>query len=134
MQGGLGIGHAFVTATVAALSGVAPQEAGLASGLTNTALQVGGAIGVAITTTVAVSRSRGYATATAGADPRAVLAHGYQSAFVACVVLAAIGLVLAFLLPGRPPSPPQQVPEPCPQARRSPGTWREPKLLVGRSW
>jgi EmrB/QacA subfamily drug resistance transporter len=114
LAGGLGIGLAFVTATVAALTGVAAQEAGLASGLSNTALQVGGAIGVAITTTVAVSRSHSYAAANAGAAPHAVLAHGYQSAFVACVVLAAIGLVLAFLLPGRPPSPAQQAPEPVP--------------------
>jgi hypothetical protein len=53
---GLGIGLAFVTATVAALARVAGYEAGLASGLTNTALQTGTALGVAIVTTVAVSR------------------------------------------------------------------------------
>jgi MFS family permease len=53
---GLGIGLAFVTATVAALAGVAEHEAGLASGLSNTAaLQTGTALGVAIVTTVAVS-------------------------------------------------------------------------------
>jgi hypothetical protein len=52
---GLGIGLAFVTATVAALAGVAGHEAGLASGLSNTALQTGTALGVAIVTTVAVS-------------------------------------------------------------------------------
>jgi len=45
---GLGIGLTFVTATVAALAGVAPHEAGLASGLSNTALQLGSALGVAI--------------------------------------------------------------------------------------
>jgi predicted MFS family arabinose efflux permease len=54
---GLGIGLAFVTATVAAPAGVAEYEAGLASGLSNTALQAGTALGVAIVTTVAVSRS-----------------------------------------------------------------------------
>ena len=54
---GLGIGLAFVTATVAALAGVAEHESGLASGLSNTALQIGTALGVAIVTTVAVSRS-----------------------------------------------------------------------------
>jgi hypothetical protein len=52
----LGIGLAFVTATVAALAGAAEHEAGLASGLSNTAaLQTGTAFGVAIVTTVAVS-------------------------------------------------------------------------------
>jgi EmrB/QacA subfamily drug resistance transporter len=49
---GPGIGLGFVTATVAALAGVAEQEAGLASGLSNTAIQIGGALGVAIVTTV----------------------------------------------------------------------------------
>src|SRR5499427_1552027 len=57
---GLGIGSAFVTATVAALAGVAEQEAGLASGLSNTALQIGSALGVAIVTSVAASRSQHY--------------------------------------------------------------------------
>ena len=66
---GLGIGLSFVTATVAALAGIAEHEAGLASGLSNTALQIGTALGVAILTTVAVSRSNDYLTAHASADP-----------------------------------------------------------------
>ena len=98
---GLGIGLAFVTATVAALAGVAEHEAGLASGLSNTALQIGTALGVAIVSTVAVSRSQDYLAANTGANPLAVLTEGYQSAFLACAVLAGIGLALAFLLPGR---------------------------------
>ena len=99
---GLGIGLSFVTATVAALAGIAEHEAGLASGLSNTALQIGTALGVAILTTVAVSRSNDYLTAHAGADPLVALNHGYQSAFLALVVLAGIGMALALLLPGRP--------------------------------
>src|SRR5262245_60842288 len=99
---GPGIGLAFVTATVAALAGVAESEAGLASGLSNTALQIGGALGVAIVTTVAVSRSGDYAAANGGANPLVVLNEGFQSAFLALVVLAGIGLGLALLLLGRP--------------------------------
>ena len=99
---GLGIGLSFVTATVAALAGIAEHEAGLASGLSNTALQIGTALGVAILTTVAVSRSNDYLTAHAGADPLVALNHGYQSAFLALVVLAGIGMALALLLLGRP--------------------------------
>jgi EmrB/QacA subfamily drug resistance transporter len=99
---GLGIGLTFVTATVAALAGVAEREAGLASGLSNTSLQIGSALGVAIATTVAVSRSHDYIAAHAGTNPLVVLTEGYQSAFVACAALAGIGLALAFLLPGRP--------------------------------
>jgi EmrB/QacA subfamily drug resistance transporter len=104
---GPGIGLGFVTATVAALAGVAEGEAGLASGLSNTALQVGGALGVAIATTVAVSRSGDYLAATEGANPLVVLNEGFQAAFVACVVLAGIGMALALLLPGRPRKAPQ---------------------------
>jgi hypothetical protein len=103
-----------VTATVAALAGVAEHESGLASGLSNTALQIGGALGVAIATTVAVSRSEGYLAANQGADPLFVLNEGFQSAFLALVVLAGIGLALALLLPGRPRTESQERLEPVP--------------------
>ena len=101
-----------MTATVAALAGVAEHEAGLASGLSNTALQIGTALGVAIVSTVAVSRSQHYLAAHQGASPLLALTEGYQSAFVACAVLAGIGLALALLLPGRPPKAAHELPEP----------------------
>ena len=103
---GSGVGLAFVTATVAALAGIAEHESGLASGLSNTALQVGAALGVAIATTVAVTRSDDYLAANEGANPLVVLNEGFQSAFLACVVLAGIGMALALLLLGRPRSAP----------------------------
>ena len=102
LVGGLGVGAAFVSATVAALAGVAEHESGLASGLSNTALQIGGALGVAIVTTVAVSRSEDFLAANEGANELVALNEGFQSAFLAVVVLAAIGMALALLLPGRP--------------------------------
>jgi EmrB/QacA subfamily drug resistance transporter len=105
---GPGIGLAFVTATVAALAGVAEHESGLASGLNNTALQIGGALGVAIVTTVAVSRSEDYLAANEGANPLVVLNEGFQSAFLACVVLAGIGMALALLLLGRARKAPEE--------------------------
>jgi MFS family permease len=117
---GLGIGLAFVTATVAALAGVAGREAGLASGLSNTALQIGTALGVAIVSTVAVSRSKDYLAAHPGARPLVALTEGYQSAFVACAVLAGIGLALALLLPGRPRKAAYEPPEPVPAAGARP--------------
>ena len=113
---GLGIGLAFVTATVAALAGVAEHEAGLASGLSNTALQIGTALGVAIVTTVAVSRSAGLPGSHKDANPLAALTEGYQSAFLACAVLAGIGLALALLLPGRPRNAAHELPDPVPAA------------------
>jgi EmrB/QacA subfamily drug resistance transporter len=111
---GPGIGFAFVTATVAALAGVAEHESGLASGLSNTALQIGGALGVAIVSTVAVSRSEDYLAANDGANPLVALTEGFQSAFLACVVLAGIGMALALLLLGGPRSAPQEEPEAVP--------------------
>jgi EmrB/QacA subfamily drug resistance transporter len=105
---GLGIGLAFVTATVAALAGVAEGEAGLASGLSNTALQIGTALGVAIVSTVAVSRSADYVAAKPGANPLVVLDEGYRAAFLALVVLAGIGMALALALLGRPRTAPQE--------------------------
>jgi EmrB/QacA subfamily drug resistance transporter len=102
---GCGIGPAFVTASIAALAGVPDREAGVASGLSNTAFQLGGALGVAIVSTVAVSRSEGFLASHPGADPLLGLTDGFQSAFVACAVLAGIGLVLALALLGRPRQP-----------------------------
>jgi hypothetical protein len=69
-------GLALVTATVGALAGVAERESKLASGLSNTALQVGAALGVAIASTVAVSRSEDYLAAHEGANPLVVLTEG----------------------------------------------------------
>jgi EmrB/QacA subfamily drug resistance transporter len=111
---GPGIGFAFVTATVAALAGVAEHESGLASGLSNTALQIGGALGVAIVSTVAVSRSEDYLAANDDANPLVALTEGFQSAFLACVVLAGIGMALALLLLGGPRKAPQARPEAVP--------------------
>ena len=102
------------TATVAALTGVAEQESGLASGLSNTAFQIGVALGVAIVTTVAVSRSADYSAANKGADPLVVLTEGFQSAFLVCVVLAGIGVALSLMLLGRPRKAPRERLEPVP--------------------
>jgi len=108
---GPGIGLAFVAASIAGLAGVAEHESGLASGLSNTAFQIGIALGVGITTTVAVSRSAEYLAANAGANPLVVLTEGFQAAFMACVVLAGIGVALALLLLGRPRSAAREQPE-----------------------
>jgi EmrB/QacA subfamily drug resistance transporter len=91
---GPGIGPAFVTASIAALAGVREREAGLASGLSNTAFQIGGAFGVAIASTVAVTFAHGTSLP--------ALTEGFQAAFVACAVLAGLGLVVSLLLLGPP--------------------------------
>jgi EmrB/QacA subfamily drug resistance transporter len=99
---GPGIGLAFVTATVAALAGVAEHESGLASGLSNTAFQMGAAIGTAIVATVAVTQTDDYLEANPDSSPLVGLTEGFQSAFLATAVLAGIGVAAALLLLGRP--------------------------------
>ena len=66
---GPGVGLAFVTASIAALAGVPEHESGLASGLSNTAFQIGAALGVAIVTTVAVTRTDDFLAANPNANP-----------------------------------------------------------------
>ena len=109
---GPGIGLAFVTATVAALAGVAEHESGLASGLSNTAFQMGAAIGTAIVASVAVSQTDDYLAANPDAGRLVALTEGFQSAFLATAVLSGIGVALALLLPGRPRRAPQERLEP----------------------
>jgi EmrB/QacA subfamily drug resistance transporter len=104
----IGIGLAFVPATISAVAGVARQEAGLASGLVNTARLVGGALGLAVLAAIATSR-----TTTelhhAGTTAHAALVSGFQLAFVVSAGFALVGgLVAAFglpRLPARVPAP-----------------------------
>jgi hypothetical protein len=80
--------------------------------------QIGAALGVAIVSTVAVSRAEDYLAANEGANPLVVLTEGFEPAFLACVVLAGIGVARALLLLGRPRKAPQErleaVPVPVP--------------------
>src|SRR5512133_2973326 len=108
---GPGVGLAFVTASIAALAGVPERESGIASGLSNTAFQIGAAVGVAIVSTVAVTRTDDYLAANAGADRLLALTEGFQSAFLAVAILAGIGVVLALLLLGGPRSAFREQPE-----------------------
>jgi EmrB/QacA subfamily drug resistance transporter len=88
---GLGLGFSYVPMSIAALAGVEPAEAGLASGLINTSQQIGGALGIAALATIATSRTQ-HALA-GGADHASALVTGFHSAFYAAV---AIGLVAIF--------------------------------------
>ena len=96
----VGLGFAFVTTTIAAVSGIEDREQGLASGLINTSQQIGGALGLAILATVANTRTDNL-VAEAGGNPAALpnaLVEGFQSAFLGAAVIAAIGLALTFVL------------------------------------
>ena len=98
---GAGLGMTFVPITIAATSGVAPADSGLASGLLTTTQQVGGALGLAILSTVSTTRL-GNALDAGSALPVA-LTHGFKGAFLAAAILCALGLVVAMvLLPSAP--------------------------------
>jgi predicted small integral membrane protein len=93
---GLGIGFSFVPISIAALAGVQPSEAGLASGLINTSQQIGGALGIAALSTIASSRTDD--ALAAGTAAPAALVDGFTAAFVAGAVIAGIGIVAAYSL------------------------------------
>ena len=92
----VGMGMTFVPLTLVATAGVAPADAGLASGTFNTSQQVGGALGLAILATLASNRTSSSLGDVAGV-PNVLAQHqalvdGFQVAFIASAVLMAIGL------------------------------------------
>jgi EmrB/QacA subfamily drug resistance transporter len=93
---GAGTAFAFIPVSIAALAGVAEQEAGLASGLLNTSQQIGGAIGVAIASTVAATHFK--TLAQAGAAAPAALTGGFQWALWVCGAIGLAAIPITFLL------------------------------------
>jgi EmrB/QacA subfamily drug resistance transporter len=92
---GVGAGLCFPPMMMLAMSGVAPSDAGLASGLVNTTAQVGGAIGLAVLSTVSTQRA---ATLRAtGHDALDSLTGGYHAAFWIAAALMAAALVTALI-------------------------------------
>lgn len=93
---GVGVGFSFAPALIAGTAGVAPEEAGLASGVLNATLQVGAAVGVAVVATIASDHAR--AALRAGATAGRALSHGFTDAFATCAWFAAANLVAAVLI------------------------------------
>jgi EmrB/QacA subfamily drug resistance transporter len=92
-----GLGFAFVPVTIAAVTGIEPDEAGLASGLINTSQQVGGALGLAILATVANSRTQSLLHAGVRSASIA-LTKGFDRAFLVGAGFAIAGAILAAVL------------------------------------
>ncbi|NUP48655.1 MAG: DHA2 family efflux MFS transporter permease subunit, partial [Catenulispora sp.] len=99
---GLGMGCAFMPAMNVATGGVDPRDAGVASAMVNTSQQVGGAVGTALLSTLALSSTRRYAEAHGGASQDAALhaqaqVHGFVTAFWWAAGLLAAAAVVAFV-------------------------------------
>jgi EmrB/QacA subfamily drug resistance transporter len=97
---GIGTAFAFIPVSIGALTGVTERDAGVASGLVNTSQNLGGAIGVAVASSIAASHSQalvrhGYATA-------AALTGGFQWALEACGLTGLAAIPVAFVLIRRP--------------------------------
>jgi EmrB/QacA subfamily drug resistance transporter len=93
---GLGIPFAFVPITIAALAGTSPDEAGLASGLINTSQQVGGAVGIAVLSTIAVSTTN--QSTASGHAASVALTDGFVNAFWAGAAIAFAGVLVSIFL------------------------------------
>ena len=104
---GFGAGMAFNPMLLAAMSDVAPEESGLASGVVNTAFMMGGALGLAVLASLAASRTDSLAAS--GHGHLAALNGGYHAAFLVgaifAVAAATIGAVFCAL--GLTPPPPR---------------------------
>jgi EmrB/QacA subfamily drug resistance transporter len=103
--GGIGLALSFVPVTIAALNGVLPADAGIASGLINTTRQIGGSLGVAAVTTIAATATSHYVRVHGAGG--AALTHGFDVAFYVLVGLALAGALLAAAFVESTPVAPQ---------------------------
>jgi hypothetical protein len=93
---GLGIGTSFPSLMTLAMSGATPEDSGLASGIVNTSAQVGGAIGLAVLTTLATQRTDGLLDD--GASQAAALNSGFHLAYLVGAALVGVALAVAILV------------------------------------
>ncbi|KAB2350395.1 MFS transporter [Actinomadura rudentiformis] len=111
---GPGMGASFVAAQIAALTGVAEEESGLAAGLVDTLFNIGSALGIATVTSVAVAVGR--VAATEPGDPSGsvvALNDGLRAAFGVAAVFAVLGLAVALFILTRNRPAEVAVPEPA---------------------
>ena len=118
---GVGVGTSFPAIMTLAMSGATPEDAGLASGLVNTSMQVGGSIGLAVLATLSTERTN--ALLADGEGQLQALNSGYHVAYLIGAGLAAIAAAIAiFVL--RAPSPAEMPahaePEPAGEGEREP--------------
>jgi len=86
----------FVAISIAALAGVEEQDAGLASGLIDTSQEIGGALGIAVLSTIAVTHTGDAAKGSASAPD--AMTTGFHAAFWVGAAIAAAGVVASIVL------------------------------------
>jgi hypothetical protein len=92
----IGMAFSFVPISIAALAGVRNEEQGLASGLINTSQQIGGALGIAVLSTLATTQAN---DAIAGGTPAPeAFVDGFRVAFIAAAAIAAVGIAATIAL------------------------------------
>jgi MFS family permease len=98
----IGMGVTFVSLTLVATTNVEESDAGLASGIFNTSQQIGGALGLAILSSIANSRTSSFLGGIVGKpsflDNQEALVSGFQTAFIVAAALVAAGTLIAALL------------------------------------
>jgi EmrB/QacA subfamily drug resistance transporter len=98
----IGMGLTFVPITLIATTNVGESDAGLASGIFNTSQQVGGALGLAVLSTLAADRTSSYLSdlghAPGRVDQLAGMVEGFQLAWLVSAILVAVGAVLVLLI------------------------------------
>jgi hypothetical protein len=93
---GFGLALGFIPVSIAALAGVPPQLAGVASGLLNTSQQIGGAVGTAVVSSVSLSRADHLLGN--GRTPGAAYTSGYSLAFWVLAGIGVVGVVVSWAL------------------------------------
>ncbi len=121
---GIGAGLGFPALMMLAMSGATPEDSGLASGLVNTSVQVGGAIGLAVLATLASERTS--TLLDQGQSHAAALVGGYHLAWLVGAALVAVAVVIAFVVLRWPP-----VAAEAPEAAHA-GPQREPAYSDAR--
>ena len=96
MMVGVGMAFSFIPMSIAALAGVEPQEAGLASGLINASQQIGGALGVAIAATVAFTHTK--TLLASGHPPAQAATSGFALGFWVIAGISALSVVACLTL------------------------------------
>ncbi len=123
---GIGIGTSFPGIMTLAMSGATPQDAGLASGLVNTSMQVGGAVGLAVLATLSTERTEHLEAA--GRATASALTSGYHLAYLVGAGLAFASVLIAIFVLKQPE--PVEEPVTAPEAAVSEVPQRSDKSLA----